>query len=188
MATIQGYTETEEGFDQKLSLHVYSRFLFANLLEEKINESEDGRVMSVLSGGVHSSYSGYSNDFELKSKYSVKNAADAAGFYNDCWLDVMSRRNDNIKWGHAAPGFVNTKWGTEMPIVLRMVIRTMQKAFGRDKFKCGEYMCEGLVNMGKGKVDIIDEKGKGGGKVTKIHEQAKEEVFENLSELMKQWL
>jgi hypothetical protein len=73
----------------------------------------------------------------LKVGYSVKNAADGAGFYNDCFLDCMAGREENICFGHAAPGFVRTKWGTEMPWVLRMVIRPMQAAFGRDKVKCG---------------------------------------------------
>ncbi|GMI11049.1 hypothetical protein TrLO_g10689 [Triparma laevis f. longispina] len=188
MATIQGFTPTSDGFDQKLSLHVYSRFLLASLLSPKLAQSSDGRVLSVLSGGVHSPYTSYTSDFELKNNYSVKNAADSAGFYNDCYLDCLASKNNTVKYGHAAPGFVSTNWGTEMPAMLRMMIRPLQAAFGRDKFKCGEYMYEGLMGMETGRVNIIDQKGMGGGGVTKVHEEAKGEVFEKLGELCKQWM
>jgi hypothetical protein len=42
----------------------------------------------------------------LERTYSIKNAADAAGFYNDLALDSLSRENPSISFQHAAPGFV----------------------------------------------------------------------------------
>lgn len=42
--------------------------------------------MSILSGGVHSPFQGYKTDPELKDTYSIKNAADMAGYYNDLFL------------------------------------------------------------------------------------------------------
>ena len=41
----------------------------------------------------------------------------AAGFYNDLGLDSFARQpeNKNVTFIHAAPGFVNTNWGTELP-------------------------------------------------------------------------
>jgi len=51
MATTQGFTATEEGLDQKLALHVWSRAAFASALLPALQRSEDGRVLSVLSAG-----------------------------------------------------------------------------------------------------------------------------------------
>ena len=40
------------------------------------------------------------------TSYSLKNAADAAGFYNDCALDKLSEENPGVAFIHAAPGLV----------------------------------------------------------------------------------
>ena len=49
--------------------------------------------MSILSAGVHSPYAKYAEDPELsQGSYSIKNAADAGGFYNDIFLDVFAER------------------------------------------------------------------------------------------------
>lgn len=110
MATIQGFTPSEEeGLDQKLALHVYSRAAFAKGLLPALEKSDDPRILSVLSAGIHSAYIGYKTDPELcNGGYSIKNAADAGGFYNDIFLDSLSRENSNVAFFHAAPGFVNT--------------------------------------------------------------------------------
>lgn len=101
MATIQGFKPSkEEGLDQKLTLHVYSRASFAKGLLP---------ALSVLSAGIHSAYTGYKTDPEVcNGGYSIKNAADAGGFYNDVFLDSLSRENANVAFFHASPGFVNT--------------------------------------------------------------------------------
>ena len=60
-----------------------------------IAQAEAPRVMSILSAGVHSPYAKYAEDPELsQGSYSIKNAADAGGFYNDIFLDVFAER-----WG-----------------------------------------------------------------------------------------
>jgi NAD(P)-dependent dehydrogenase (short-subunit alcohol dehydrogenase family) len=71
------------------------------------------RVISVLSGGVHASFNGFESDPELKhGAYSIANAANAAGFYNDLGLDWLAAQpaNEKVAFVHAAPGFVNTNW------------------------------------------------------------------------------
>ena len=46
----------------------------------------------MLSAGVHSAYQNYEADPELAGgSYSIKNAADSAGFYNDIMVDSLSR-------------------------------------------------------------------------------------------------
>jgi NAD(P)-dependent dehydrogenase (short-subunit alcohol dehydrogenase family) len=106
MATIQGFTPTSDGLDQKLSLHYFSRIAFIISLLPALRKSGDARVLSVLSAGIHSSYEGYNTDFTLERTYSIKNAADAAGFYNDLALDSLSRENPTVSFQHASPGFV----------------------------------------------------------------------------------
>ena len=106
MATIQSFTPTTEGLDQKMALHFFSRVAFIEALLPALRSSADARVLSVLSAGIHGAFEGYNSDFTLEKTYSIKNAADAAGFYNDLALDSLSRENPSVSFQHAAPGFV----------------------------------------------------------------------------------
>jgi len=142
MATTQGFTPTVDGNDEKLSLHYFSRVAFACMLLPALAKSEMAKgpvVLSVLSGGVHSPYPGYDRDFTLKSSYSISNAANAAGYYNDLGLDALALKNRNINFVHAAPGFVNTNWGTEFNPFLRAVVRCFQP-LGSSPADCAEFM------------------------------------------------
>jgi len=143
MGTIQGFTPTAEGNDQKLTLHYWSRMALVTQLLPALRKSENARVVSVLSGGHHKAFTRYEEDPELKGKlYTQSNAANAAGFYNDLGLDVLARspENENVVFVHAAPGFVNTNWGTEMPWYIRYVVRALQP-LGRSPAKCAGFMC-----------------------------------------------
>lgn len=146
MATIQGRTETEEGIDQKLALHYFGRMQYIIELLPSLRQAK-GKVLSVLSAGVHKPYLNYREDFELKSSYSLQNAADSAGFYNDLALNALSKSpgNENILFVHAAPGFVNTRWGTEMPWYLQAVL-SLVKPFARTIQDTGEFMCAPILN------------------------------------------
>jgi len=67
MATLQGFTPTVDRFDQKLCLHVYSRIVLASLLAPTLAQSPiGGRVLSVLSAGVHGTYPHWESDPTLK--------------------------------------------------------------------------------------------------------------------------
>jgi len=145
MATLQGRTETAEGIDEKLCLHYFSRVAFAQGLLPLLKAGDHPRFLSVLSGGVHSPYSGWSTDFEMKTSYSLANAANGAGFYNDIAMEMLSRENPEVAFVHAAPGFVNTNWGTELPGVLRGVVRCLQ-VFGKSPEDAGEMMGHALFS------------------------------------------
>jgi hypothetical protein len=108
--------------------------------------SSPPRILSVLSAGVHSKYKDAEDDFELKNHYSVKNAADAAGYYTDAGLERFAADHSNLVVCHAAPGFVNTNWGTEMPWAIRMVLRPLQAMFGKSLEECGETLTSGLLD------------------------------------------
>jgi len=109
MATIQGFTPTSEANDEKLTLHYWSRAAFANCLlpslRSSTNMSGGPVVLSILSGGVHSPYSKYKEDPELKKSYSIANAANIAGYYNDLFFDKLALQKDN-----ASINFVHGKF------------------------------------------------------------------------------
>jgi NAD(P)-dependent dehydrogenase (short-subunit alcohol dehydrogenase family) len=145
MATIQSFTPTkEEGNDEKLTLHYWSRIAMTNGLLPSLRKSTmkgGAVVLSVLSGGVHSPWKNYASDPELKKNYSIPNAANCAGYYNDLGFDHLARQadNSNINFVHSSPGFVNTNWGTEFPWALRQMVRLFQP-LGRRPSDCAEFM------------------------------------------------
>jgi len=109
-------------------------------------QASNGKVLSVLSAGVHSSYAGYQEDTELKNNFTLQNAATAAGFYNDLGLDAFSREYPSVAFIHSAPGVVNTNWGTEMPMLIRGLIRVIQPIVGKSPEDCAEFMCQPLFD------------------------------------------
>lgn len=175
IATIQGRTETEEGIDVKLALHYYGRMALIEALLPLLRASPSGRVLSVFSAGVHSVYENYQKDPELKGSYTLKDAANAPGVYNDLTLDYFARQPENrtISFIHAAPGFVNTNWGTELPFLLKGLVRLIQP-LATSIEECAEYMCLPLLTPDEqqlkknGEVFLMDPKGHPA-KKTSIH-------------------
>lgn len=142
MATTQGFTPTTEGNDEKMTLHYYSRMaMIQGLLPGLRKSSNHPVVLSVLSGGVHSVYKHYRQDPTMTKHYSVVNAANAAGFYNDLCLDhyALDSKNANVTFVHSSPGFVNTNWGTELGVVMRCMVRALQP-LGRKASDAAEYL------------------------------------------------
>lgn len=184
MATTQGRTDTLEGIDQKLALHYFGRMMFIRELLPLLRQAENGKVLSVFSAGVHSPYTRYASDFSLQ-QYSLKDAADAAGFYNDLGLDGYSQQPENasIAFIHAAPGFVNTNWGSEMPWYLKSAVRLIQP-FGRSIDDCGEVMCDPLFTYHGNGLVLIDQNANPT-KVTKLHTpEAREFVFQQTMKVL----
>lgn len=157
MASVQGYTATGDGLDQKLQLHYFSRVYMARLLAAGMKDGS--RILTVLSAGVHGRYSGFESDFELKDRYGVKNAADAAGFYTDAAFEKVAAEAPGVCVAHACPGFVNTRWGTEMPWVLRAAIRPLQAMFGKSSAACGEALTKGLLELPESGFHLIGQHG-----------------------------
>jgi len=182
MATMQGFTPTADGLDQKLQLHVYSRAAFALGLLPRLRRAADPRVLTVLSAGVHGVYRRWDTDVSLSGgSYSIKNAADAAGMYNDIMVDSLSREEPSVTFMHAAPGFVNTNWGTEMPMVVRWLVRALQP-LGRSISKCGEYMAGGMLNPEhRGGFRLLDQYGRARASKTTAHDEARESVWAHIT-------
>lgn len=162
MATIQGYTPTVNGIDQKMQLHYFSRIYLAKRLAPRMAGKSNARVLTVLSAGVHGKYNGYKTDFDLKETYSQMNAANAAGFYTDAGFESLAKDYPTIVFAHAAPGFVNSNWGSELPAALWGVVRAVQP-LGRSIVKCGQLLTNGwlkLPNEGfEGKYFLLDKNG-----------------------------
>jgi NAD(P)-dependent dehydrogenase (short-subunit alcohol dehydrogenase family) len=177
MATTQSFTPTVDGNDEKLTLHYWSRAAFASALLPALRRPSSSSscagampggpvVLTVLSGGVHSPYSRYRTDPELRSNYSIANAANFAGYYTDLFFDGLASRpaNASVNFVHAAPGFVATNWGAEMPTYLRGPIRAVQKMMGKSPAKCAGYMVGPILRCGHGDIGLEPPSGGGGGK------------------------
>jgi NAD(P)-dependent dehydrogenase (short-subunit alcohol dehydrogenase family) len=137
--------ETKEGINQKLALHFYSRMGFIYKLLPLLKNSKKPKVISVLSGGVHYPYKDYKKDPDLQENYSLKNCANAAGFYNDLILNKFADDNKNVAFVHINPGFVYTNWGHQLPFYVRMMFPFI-KPFAKTKEECADYMCESLLD------------------------------------------
>jgi NAD(P)-dependent dehydrogenase (short-subunit alcohol dehydrogenase family) len=189
IATTAGRTENAEGIDTKMCLHYYSRMAFiVNLLpvlRQTVAQHGDARVLSVLSAGVHSTYTKW-DDLELKHNFSLSNAANAAGFYNDLGLDALSQdpANAGISFVHAAPGFVKTQWGREMPLLLRGLVRAIQ-VFAKSPADCADSLVTGLHSAPmRGGFRLMSPSG-GPAKPTKDHSaEARDRVWRHTLELL----
>lgn len=188
MATMQGYTPTpveKGGLDEKLTLHYYSRALLMTALAPLLQCSSDGRCLSVLSGGVHSAYANYAEDPELAKGYSLTKAANCAGFYNDIAVEKLSEEYQGVSFIHACPGFVATSWGTEMPWLVKRLVRALQR-FGRSKEDAGEYLFRSLYHeeFSEGGCYIVNEFGEKTQKFTALQAEAKDAVWARTKEVL----
>lgn len=147
--------ETSEGLDRKLMLNCFCRIAFIQQLLPLLKKSSSpggAQVLAVLSAGVHSPYDGYTTDFELKSSFTVKNAANAAGFYTDLTFDQLARTHPAINFVHAAPGFVNSNWGSEFKWWLRCIVRPLMK-LGKSSEDCATFMLQPVFERYKGNTE-----------------------------------
>lgn len=190
IATMDGYTPTVEGIDRKLAVHYYGRVAFMKCFSPFMKQtSKVPQVLSVLSAGVHSAYSGYKIDTHLRTNYSIKNAADAAGFYNDIAVDKMSQEFPGVRYIHSAPGIVNTNWGSEFPFYLRYPVRGVLGLFGSSIHDVGDIQCYALLQYAatgnpEGGSLLISPSGSTAQR-TSLHEEAADSVWEQTNELLR---
>lgn len=161
---------------------MYSRAALALGLAPALERAPRPRVLTVLSAGVHGAYSKWSTDVALnKGAYSIKNAADAGGVYNDILVEQMSATHPKVAFTHACPGFVNTNWGTEMPTPVRLLVRCLQP-LGRSPAMCANKLVGGMVaaqGEREGGWYLINQDGKTA-KPTDIQDAAKGPVWEHI--------
>jgi len=183
IGAMSGRVETGEGLERKLALHHYSRQAFIEALTPNLRASAAAActpaVLSILSAGVHGAYAGYATDPDLVTSFSLKNAADAAGLYNDVCLDHRARdaANAGIAYIHATPGGVRTGWGQtmtdgkpDMPWPIPALLRALGPLFTVSPADCAEAMLS-PVWEGKPGFQLIGNTGQAMGK-TAAHEEA----------------
>jgi hypothetical protein len=189
IASMNGYTPTSEGIEQKLAIHYYGRVLFMQMLLPLLSASPDGRVMTVLSAGVHSPYAKYSTDPDLETNFSIKNGADSAGFYNDIAIDKLSKEHTNVSFFHTAPGFVGSAWGSELAWYLKGPIRLLQATVATTVADCAEYHFKSLVSeeCQEGGAYYMDPRGGRTG-VTSLHDDAADCVWSHTLEVIQKRL
>lgn len=172
MATFAGRTETAEGLDAKLALHYYSRMAFVDRLLPRLRAAPEAKVMSVLSAGVHGVYGHMADDPELRTHYTLKNAADAAGLYNDLQLDGYSRAagNERIAFIHSAPGFVDTNLERGLPWWVRTLMKPL-KFFATSKETCAKRLSKPLLSAPAG-FHLVKSSGEAGASHTPAHTDA----------------
>ncbi|KAJ1551747.1 hypothetical protein HK096_002296 [Nowakowskiella sp. JEL0078] len=181
VGSFEGRIETPEGIDQKLALHYYGRMAFIQEFADKLRESSEPRVLSVLCAGIHSPYKDYKTDPELKSHYSLKNSADVVGFYTDLALEHLAEdplNKDKIVFAHSFPGFVDTNWGRDIPLLLRSMLYPLKKIVGKSREDCAEFMCDFLLDkdVTPGKLKLINQYG-GPAKVCAISDREEAKSF-----------
>jgi NAD(P)-dependent dehydrogenase (short-subunit alcohol dehydrogenase family) len=187
IASMQGFTPTEEGLDLKIATHYYGRVAFALSLMPLLKNSQlegGARVLSVLGAGIHPPYTNYKDDPLLRDHYTLNNAANAACMYNDIAADSLARENPNITFFHAAPGFINTNWGTELPLPLRLLVRVVQP-FGRTPEDCANVLVSAILSPPPHTIDhqaknwyLLDEKGRET-ITSEMHEHSRERFWQH---------
>jgi len=177
---------TSDGLDIKMSLHYYSRmFCIMKFLPNLLSHNEEKVVLSVLSGGIHSSYNKF-DDIDLKddSNYSISNVANAAGFYNDLALHKLSKLHNNVSFQHAAPGFVNTNWGADFPSYLLIPLRFIQSNFAMTPQKCATTMVDAMLQRKRPGFYIFSQYGQEAKTTTQHNEQLMEQLWSHTKKVL----
>jgi NAD(P)-dependent dehydrogenase (short-subunit alcohol dehydrogenase family) len=176
IATTAGFSPTAENIDRKLALHYFSRAALALEFAPRLAQSTEGRVLSVLSAGVHSPYA-HDTDFDLSKAFSLSKAANAAGFYNDIFVEKLHTEFPTLTVSHAAPGFVASRWGSDLPFYMRWPTRAFQ-VFATSIEECGELLGASFFRGApfKGQWHLLDRKC-GTVAKTPLHDAAKDSVW-----------
>jgi len=183
IGSISGRSPTVEGIDIKLAIHYYCRIAMVQALIPLLQRKPEARVLSVLSGGLHKVYEDYKTDPALEKNYTLPNAANMAGFYNDLGLDSLSRQYTRMAFSHISPGIVNTNWGSELPWYYRGPIRALQP-LAKSPDDCAEFMCDALFNPAyKSGFHILSQTCQPA-KATPAHEEAREFVWKHTNDLI----
>ncbi|GAB1317705.1 Short chain dehydrogenase/reductase [Madurella fahalii] len=102
--------ETAEGHEVVQALEYYSRMLFILRLLPLLGASDIARVISVLGGGMETTYLIDLDDLDLKkpANFKVYRARLQYIALNTITLDKLASENPNITFIHSWPGAVNT--------------------------------------------------------------------------------
>lgn len=177
IGSFAGFSPTSESIDRKMALHYFSRAALALEFAPRLAQSDDGRVLTVLTPGVHSPYAAFETDFDLSKNFSLSKAASACCFYNDIMAEKLNAEFPSLTVTHAAPGFVASSLGSELPFYIRWPTRFAQ-LFATSIEDCGEMLATSLFRPApfQGHWHLLDSKC-GTVSPTSLHDAAKDVVW-----------
>lgn len=184
IGSFAGFTPTAEGIDQKLALHYFSRATLAIEFAPRLAQSTEGRILTVLSPNAHESYKDFESDFDLSKGFSLSKAASACCMYNDIMAEKLHDEFPSLTVIHAAPGFVASRLGANMPFYVRWPTQ-FAMLFATSIEDCGEMLGSSFFRAApfKGQWHLLDSKC---GSVPKssLHDVAKDTVWAKTKALL----
>ncbi|GKU07821.1 hypothetical protein FLAG1_10676 [Fusarium langsethiae] len=146
--TTAGRTETSEGIDRKMALHYYGRQLLIRELMPAL--TEDAKVLIVLDGVRGGPDKLNWQDLDLKSNFSVSNAAAHCLSMTDAMVQYYGTEQKAAgtkrHFIHALPGVVNTNIASSLPWYLRGPASAVASLLGVSPETCAENMLRGVEN------------------------------------------
>jgi hypothetical protein len=167
-----------------MALHYYGRVAAMEALRgaRAFSLGSHPRMLTVLSGGIHSPYVAQDGDWELRNSYSLKNAANACGFYNDVAVTQLAKLVPGLRAVHASPGVVKTAWGTEMPPYIRVFVRAIQ-LFATPAEKAASMLVEVLLRKEDGAV-IANSSGKELAPLPQMTREVSDSIWKHTEEVL----
>jgi len=182
MMAMNGRDETREGLDKKLALHYYGRIEFIRRLLPFF--SDNTRVMSVLSAGVHGAFM-HEDDLDLKKRYSLVNAANLAGFYNDLALDELSHQYPHHSFIHAAPGVVKTELGKDLPFPVNQLFSLLKIFIAKEPEACAAALSPAMLgDKCKEGFHLVNEFGGEALKTTSHNDIKRQQIWKHTTDLL----
>ncbi|KAE8369985.1 hypothetical protein BDV27DRAFT_140882 [Aspergillus caelatus] len=132
--SMNGRTETDEGLDEKLNLHYYSRMRFVkNLLPQLLHGDQESRskddkqslsrVVSVLEAGGEAALQ--LNDLSLKTHWSLRNCAKHSITMNSVAMEHLASVYPQISFVHSFPGVVRTRLDRDLSTTAKYAISAL---------------------------------------------------------------
>ncbi|RSL63421.1 hypothetical protein CEP54_005259 [Fusarium duplospermum] len=163
IGTMAGRTETAEGIDNKMALHFYGKQLLIRELLPVLKD--DATILIVLDGKRGNPSSLIWDDLDLKSNFSLANAAAHCIAMTDAMVQVFATQQatgSKRHFVHAFPGFVRTEIFKNLPWYLRTPARALGSLLGVQPDTCAERLISGTRERaadGDKLWSFIDEKG-----------------------------
>jgi NAD(P)-dependent dehydrogenase (short-subunit alcohol dehydrogenase family) len=150
--TMAGRSETSEGIDRKMALHYYGKQLLIRELLPALKE--DAKVIIVLDGLRGSPDKVIWDDLDLKTHFSLGNAANQCISMNDAMVQYFADRQkqqggEKRHFVHAYPGAVNTGVPKAMPWYLKPVMKVAITALGAPPDTCAANLLTGTTECTK---------------------------------------
>lgn len=140
--TLAGRTETPEGIDNKMALHYYGRQLLVRELLPALKD--DAKVVLVLDSQGGSPTKLNWDDLDLKTNYSLGNAASHCLSMNDAMVQYYAGQSGNKRhFVHAFPGVVKTNIEKNLPWYLKSPAWAAGQLLGVSPDTCAKYLVEG---------------------------------------------